>query len=86
MTRAMGEALARKIAKAYGEDPGSGYGPTFNDVFYGPDKPIVGWEGGPYDSHGCPWSYDCDGKVAAMAPKGWYVEAINGWAVALYPI
>lgn len=79
MTRQMGEALARKIAKLYGEDPQ--YGPVVNDTWYGPDTLIVAWEGGPFE-----WSYDLNGKIAEMAPKGWFVEACNGWSVTLYPI
>lgn len=79
MTRKMGEALAKKVAKIYGEDPGSPYGPAVNDVWYGPDRLIVAWEGGPYD-----WPQS--DKVADLAPKGWFVEPCNSWSVALYPI
>jgi|GEM_PF-4516969 len=77
MSRSMGEAMSKRIAKLYGvsvED-----GPKFNDVWNGPDRPMVGWEGGPYE-----WVYS--DEVAALAPKGWYVEPVNHWAIALYPI
>lgn len=77
MTRRMGEAMAKRIAKHYGvpaED-----GPKFNDVYNGPNHPMVGWEGGPYE-----WPQD--EAVQQLAPKGWYVEAVNHWAIALYQI
>lgn len=78
MNRRQGEALARKIAKLFGEDANAEYGPKVNENWFGPDRLIVGWEGGPFE-----WTY---ADLQDLAPKGWYVEAVNHWAVALYPI
>lgn len=77
MTKRMAEAMAKRIAKRYGVGPDEG--PQFNDIYNGPDRPLIGWEDGPFE-----WSIDP--SLDDLAPKGWYVEAVNHWAIALYPI
>lgn len=78
MTKRMAEAMIKRICKLYGVGPDE-IKPTYNDIWYGPDQPIIGWEEGPFE-----WSIS--EKINELAPKGWYVEACNHWAIALYPI